>query len=83
MSDHISVETVIIDYTWTHETRPEITLDQSQKHAYVKLGDGPDCSSFELVAVNSEDLIDKLNGLSQMFAKAADVLKGAGNNDAD
>ncbi len=76
MSDHISVETVIVDYTWTRETRPEITLDQSQKHAYVKLGDGPDCSSFELVAVNKEDLIDQLNGLSQMFAKAASVLKG-------
>ena len=83
MSDHISVETVIVDYTWAQETRPEITLDQSQKHAYVKFGDDPDCSSFELAAVNKEDLIDQLNGLSQMFAKAAKVLNAGVNNGAD
>jgi hypothetical protein len=72
----IDVGTVITDYSWSETRRPIITIDEKQTIANVQLGDGPDVYPiiFEITGGSKDDLADQMRGLSEVFAKAAEVL---------
>jgi hypothetical protein len=74
MSD-IKVNIVLTDYTWAESSRPIITLSEKQDSAHVQLGDGPNVQPimFQLTGADREDLSSQLKGLSEIFAKAAEV----------
>lgn len=74
----IDVGTVITDYSWAEKSRPIITIDEQQKIAHVQLGDGPDVYpiTFEIVGSSREDLSNQMQGLSEIFAKAAEITSG-------
>ena len=71
----IDVGIVITDYSWSESSRPIITIDEKQEIAHVQLGDLPDVHpiTFEIKGNNKEDLSNQLQGLSEIFAKAAEV----------
>ena len=72
----IDVGTVITDYSWSEEKRPIITIDEKREVAFVQLGDGPHVypTTFEIKGNSTEDLANQLQGLADIFAKAAEVL---------
>jgi hypothetical protein len=74
----IAVETLITDYSWCEASRPIITIDAKQEIANVQLGDGPDVHpiTFELIGKSKADLAEQMQGLSEIFAKAAEFLSG-------
>jgi hypothetical protein len=71
----IDVGIVITDYSWSEKSRPIVTLDEKQEVAHVQLGAGPDVYpiTFEIKGNSREDLSNQLQGLSEIFAKAAEV----------
>lgn len=72
----IDVGIVITDYSWSEKIRPIITIDENRESAHIQLGDGPDVYpvTFEIKANSKEDLADQMQGLSEIFAKAAEVV---------
>jgi hypothetical protein len=72
----IQVETLVADYSWTERSRPIITIDEKQEIANVQLGDGPDVHPIilEIRGSSKDDLQSQMQGLSEVFAKAAEVL---------
>jgi hypothetical protein len=74
----IAVETLITDYSWCEASRPIITIDEKQEIANVQLGDGPDVQPiiFEIRGSSKADLASQMQGLSEIFAKTAEVLSG-------
>jgi len=71
----INVGIVITDYSRSEQARPIITIDEKHEVAHVQLGDGPDVYpiTFEIKGNSKEDLSNQLQGLSEIFAKAAEV----------
>lgn len=76
----INVSVTLTDYTWADSARPIITLGENKQSVHVQLGDGPNVHpiTFELTSTSSEDLASQLQGLSEIFAKAAEVLPRVG-----
>jgi hypothetical protein len=72
----IKVGTFITDYSWADRIRPIITINEDESTAHTQLGDGSygHPVTFELKGVDRNDLIEQLKGLSEIFAKAAEIV---------
>jgi hypothetical protein len=72
----VDVGTVITDYDFAEEIRPEITITENGLNATVQIGghDGTPCQVvFDLKSTSKEDLASQFAGWSEIFAKAAEV----------
>lgn len=71
----VDVGIVITDYSWSEKSRPTITLNEKQQVAHVQLGEGPDVYpvTFEIKCSTREELSNQMQGLSEIFAKAAEI----------
>lgn len=73
MSQTISQEAVLTDYSWGEDLRPEIRISQSACFADIKIG--PDRKPWTIETESPQHLADELDAYASLFRYAANRVR--------